>query len=183
MYSWSTAAVIFSGVVVAMTFAASAVGKARDLPGFHQAVGAFALVPAGRVRLVASVLFGAEVVTVLLLVAGLLPGAAATVPIGLALGGLLLVAYTVGLVTVQVRKMQVTCHCFGASPVPVSWYDVARNVLLLAVAVTGVVAGVPADRPALADSVLVALFGVAAALIITNLATVVATAVRAGGTE
>src|SRR4051812_32002851 len=178
MYSWSTAAVIFSAVVVAVTFAASAVGKARDLPGFHQAIGAFALVPVRQVRLVASVLFGAEVVTVLLLLGALLPGVAATVPIGLALGGLLLIAYTAGLVTVQVRRIEVPCHCFGASPVPVSWYDVARNVVLLAVAGTGVVAGVPADRPALADSVLIGAFGVAAALIIANLATVVATAVR-----
>jgi len=79
--------------------------------------------------------------------------------------------------------MRVACHCFGASPATVSWYDVARNGLLIAAAGAGLAAGVPGQRLPATDAALVALSALAAPLVITNLANVVSTTVRVAGND
>lgn len=174
---------IFSQALIAAVFTASAVGKVRDRSGFTKSIGTFKVVPDSWLRFVAPLLLAAEVTTVALLCAGVLPAVDRVIPLGLGLGVLLLVTYTAGLISVRVRKMHVNCHCFGATTVPVSWYDVVRNAVLVAGAALGLAAGVPADRPAATDAILIALIALAAALVITNLSNVVNTAIRVGGTD
>jgi len=169
-------AFLFGQAVIALTFAASVASKLRDRGGFVQSVRAFQLVPPRLAGAVAAGLTSAEVVVVALLAAGAVPALTATVRPALLLATALLLAYTGGLVSVRARGLHVPCHCFGASPVPVSWYDVGRNVLLLAVAGVALAAGTPARPLTGLDAVLVALIGAAAALVVTNLATVVHTA-------
>lgn len=183
MQSWHAVALVFGPVLIGATFAASALGKIRDPEGFAQAAGAFRLIPAARVPIVARLLTVTEVLVVALLVVGLVPAAGVATTAGLGLAGALLVAYTAGLIAVRVRGMTVTCHCFGASPAPVSWWDVARNVLLAAGAGWGLAAGHPEARLAVGDGILVAMTALAAALILTNLSNVVNTAVHVAGAE
>ncbi len=182
MQNWHAVALVFGQTVVAATFLASLVSKLRDPEGFEAAVRSFKLVAPRWIQPVARTLTAVEVVTVALLLAGYLPAAGLAGRLGLGLGGLLLLGYTAALTTVRVRGMRVACHCFGASPAHVSWYDVARNLLLLACAGIGLSAGIPDARLSATDTVLVALVGVCAALLVTNLANVVLTAVQVPGT-
>jgi hypothetical protein len=183
MQSWHAVALVFGQVLIGATFAASALGKVRDPDGFTQAAAAFRLIPPGRVRVVARLLMVAELLVVALLAVGLVPAVSIAVTIGLGTAVVLLIAYTVGLLAVRVRGMTVTCHCFGASPAPVSWWDVVRNVLLVAGAAWGMAAGNPESRLPAGDGILVAMLALAAALIVTNLTNVVNTAVRVAGAE
>lgn len=183
MQSWQAVALVFGQVLIGATFAASALGKVRDPDGFARAAAAFRLIPPGRVPLVARLLAAAEALVVALLVVGVVPAAGVAATAGLGLAVALLVAYTIGLISVRVRGMAVTCHCFGASPMLVSWWDVVRNVLLVGGAGWGLAAGDPAPRLPAGDGVLVAMTALGAALIVTNLSNVVNTAVHVAGAE
>ena len=116
--------ILFAQVVVVATFAASALAKARDLDGFHRTLVAFRIAGDRSARRLAPVVLAVEVLAVLLTL--LVPYA------GLALGAALLIAYTGLLVSVRAHGTSVGCHCFGRTPEPVSWWDVARNLVLLA---------------------------------------------------
>ena len=183
MQSWHAVALVFGQILIGATFAASALGKIRDPDGFLQAATAFRLIPPGQIRMVTRLLLVAELLVVASLAIGVVPAVGVATTIGLGLAVALLGAYTVALVAVRLRKMAVTCHCFGASPAPVSWWDVVRNVLLVAGAVSGLAAGSPESRLPVGDAILVAMVALAVALIVTNLANVVNTAVRVAGAE
>jgi hypothetical protein len=176
-------AYLFGQAVIALTFGASTVSKLRDRGGFVQSVQAFQLVPPHLTGAVATGLTSAEVVVVALLVAGAAPALTVLAAPALVLAVALLLVYGAGLVSVRVRGLHVPCHCFGANPVPVSWYDVARNVVLLGVAAISLVAGAPAQPLTGLDAALVVLVAAGAALVVTNLATVVHTAVKTAGTD
>jgi hypothetical protein len=183
MQSWHAVALVFGQVLIGATFAASALGKVRDPDGFAQAAGAFRLIPADRVPIVARLLTVADLLVVALLVVGLVPAAGVATTAGLGIAVALLVAYTVGLIAVRVRGMTVTCHCFGASPAPVSWWDVVRNVVLVGGAGWGMAVRGPESRLPVGDGILVAMVALAAALILTNLSNVMNTAVHVAGAE
>jgi len=182
MEDWHAVALVFGQTVVVATFLAALASKLRDPEGFTAAIRGFKLVAPQRIQPLAWLLTGVEVVIVALILAGYLPGATLAARLGLGLAGVLLLGYTAALVTVRVRRMRVACHCFGASPALVSWYDVARNVLLLGCAGLGLAGAVLDERLTATDTALVALAGLCAALLITNLANVVSTAVRVPGT-
>ncbi len=178
---WQAVALVFGQSVVTATFAASLLSKLRDQEGFAAAIRGFALVKAEWIRPLAVALTGAEAVVLVLLVLGYAPVTGWAAVAGLGAGGALLVGYTAALAVVRARGMRVACHCFGASPARVSWYDVARNLLLLACTAVGLAGSASADRLTGADTALVVIGALAAALLITNLANVVATAVRVPG--
>lgn len=123
---------LFAQTVAVATFAASAVAKARDLDGFHATLVAFRVAGDRAARRLAPLVLAAEVLVVLLTVL--------FAPAGLALAALLLVVYTGLLASVRAHGTTVGCHCFGRTPLPVSWWDVARNLVLLAGIGVGVVA-------------------------------------------
>lgn len=172
MVSWDNFFGVFAPVVLGLTFLASLTGKLRDREGFRRAIGAFRIVPGAGVRPLVPVLIAAEAVVVVLLVVNGRFGS-----VGAAA---LLAAYTTALVMVLSRRMKVACHCFGVTPLPVSWIDVARNVLLLAVAAAGMVAH---GRPPASDALLIALLAAIVAVVVTNLANVVSTALVVPGGE
>ena len=182
MEDWHAVALVFGQTVVVATFLAALASKLRDPEGFTAAIRGFKLVAPQRVQPLARLLTAAEVVTVALALAAYLPAATVAARLGLVLAGVLLLGYTAALVTVRVRGMRVACHCFGASPAHVSWYDVARNALLLGCVGVGLAGGAGGLRLSTTDTALVALAGLCAALLITNLANVVSTAVRVPGT-
>lgn len=77
-----------------------------------------------------------EIVLGLLLVFRWSPAAVGTVAL------LVLVAFTAGLVRVLLSGQRPPCMCFGSSRArPVSWKSVARNLVLIACAVTTIVGG------------------------------------------
>ncbi len=174
MQSFSGLAMLFAQVVLAVVFSASFLSKARDPDRFRRTVTAFDLVPDTWTALTARALTAAEGLLVALLVAGAVQ-VGAWPPRWFAVAGLLLSialigVYTVALATVKLRRARVACNCFGGRNSTVSWYDVVRNALLLALAFLGVT-GVPDALPA-ADRVLVALVAAPIALILINFADV-----------
>jgi hypothetical protein len=149
---------------VGITFLASAVGKARDLSGFRQAVSDLGALPA---RMVGPTAIG-TVLAEGLVVLGMLVGTVA-LPAGFVLGAVLLVLFSVVLVAALRRDVGVSCNCFGASERPISWYDLGRNAALLACCAAGLAGyGVAHGRPAASVIVLLGLMAGCFFLIVTN---------------
>jgi hypothetical protein len=165
---------IFSQTLIMATFIASALSKARDPSRFAHTVERFKLVPPNQVGTVARALLGCEALVVVLLAIGFAVPGLVTAGLVVALG--LLMVYTAGLAAVRIRGLSVACNCFGASNRPVSWYDVARNILLAGVSIAGLAAA-PVSLSAM-DTVLVGMVALGAALIVANLANVVETVVK-----
>ena len=112
---------------IGLTFLASAAGKARDLESFQLAITDLRAMPAALARPGAVATAVAEGLVVLAMAVG-----HAALPAGFGLAVLLLVLFSLVLVAALRRDSGVSCNCFGASERPVSWYDIARNVALLA---------------------------------------------------
>lgn len=133
---------LIARLVLAVTFAISAVAKIRDADGARQAVGDFG-VPAGVAPLVAMSLAPLEVASAVLLL---------TTDVGVTAGGLLALAllavFTVGIVANLLRGKRVDCHCFGAmSTKPLSWWSVVRNGVMLVLALVVLAGGTTQGWP------------------------------------
>lgn len=144
--------------LLAVVFAASAFGKLRSRRAFEEFTSAtrrlapgWAIRPlrgtgatTGAHRLAAVVVAGELAIPPLLL----LPGVDG---VGFALAGLLLAAFTAAVAAALRHGDRVTCHCFGAADQPLHPAHVVRNLLLLAVAGTGLVLtlAAPAAAPTL----------------------------------
>jgi thiol-disulfide isomerase/thioredoxin len=129
-------------LALAITFIVSATAKFRDAGGARQAVKDFG-VPAAIAPLVAASLAPLELASAVLLLTTDL-----AVWIGAIVALLLLATFTVGIVANLVRGKQVECHCFGAlSDRPLSWWSVARNVALIALAAVVLAGGTTQGWP------------------------------------
>jgi len=124
---------------LALLFAAAAAHKLRDPRRFRGVVAAYALVPPALVTLASAALVAAE-----LAIAGALVARRGA---GLAGGAALLVLYAVALAANLVRgRRELDCGCVGiAGRAGISWWLVARNLVLAALAVAA--SGTPIARP------------------------------------
>ena len=155
---------------IGLTFAASAIGKARDLRAFRLAVTELGRVPEKLSQPVAVATMVAEVLVVL----GLAVGHQAS-PAGFGLAVVLLTLFSAVLVSALRRREGVSCNCFGTSERPISWYDLMRNGALLACCAAGLWSYAVTDRPQPSTSVIV-LLGLMAGcffVIVTNLGDIV----------
>jgi hypothetical protein len=102
-----------------------------------------------------------------------------TVWSGFVLAGVVLTAFTVGISLALPRGRTALCRCFGASTTPLGMAQVVRNLVLLAVCVTGIVgANVSIGPPrSLAASAVALSAAAAAALFMVRLDDVIALAV------
>jgi hypothetical protein len=66
---------------------------------------------------------------------------------GFVLAGVMLAAFTVGISLALRRGRTAVCRCFGASTTPLGMTQVVRNLLLLAVCVTGAVGATVSSGP------------------------------------
>jgi hypothetical protein len=147
---------------IGLTFLASAVGKARDLPAFRLAITDLRALPARLARPAAIGTVVAEALVVL--------GMIIALPVGFVLAAVLLALFSAVLVAALRREAEVSCNCFGASERPISWYDVGRNAVLVACCVSGLTSYAIADhgRPAVALIVLLGLMAGCFFLIVNN---------------
>ncbi|HEU5271734.1 MAG TPA: MauE/DoxX family redox-associated membrane protein [Jatrophihabitans sp.] len=149
---------------IGLTFAVSAIGKARDLRGFELAVTELRALPAGLARPAALATVLAEALVVLALAVGRL-----ALPIGFGLAAGLLLLFSVVLAAALRRRTTVSCNCFGASERPISGYDLIRNGALLACCAAGLAGYASTDRQPPAEViVLLGLMAGCFALIVTN---------------
>jgi hypothetical protein len=113
--------------MLALVFAHALFHKLREPTRFRASMAAYALLPAVLVAPVAGVVMVLEAAAVFALLLGS--------NFGVLLAALLLAGYAVAIAINVVRgRTHLDCGC-GDEPVPVSWAVVARNVLLVVVAI------------------------------------------------
>ena len=147
----------FSATALTVVLCVSAWGKLRAPANFKRALGTFGVIPN---QAVPALLIGVPLVELVLAalqwVRPLQPA------VGIAMTGMF-VAFTALLLRSLLAGEEADCGCFGsAAPEKVSWFSIARNLVLIALAVMGIVAGDGAARGTLPA----ALSGVGAALLI-----------------
>lgn len=91
-----------------------------------------------------------------------------TVPVGLALAGLMLLVFCAGIVVSMRSGASVPCRCFGATSAPLGPRHLVRNAALLSVVAAGLVAWQlrATGRPATGGAVLAVAVAVVLALIV-----------------
>jgi uncharacterized membrane protein YphA (DoxX/SURF4 family) len=132
---WRAWCGLLARLVVGGVFLGAGLSKVGDLAGSVRAVDAYELLPYDGATVVGSVLPFVEVVIGVLLLAGLATRLVAAV------GGVLLLAFTAGIVSAWARGLSIDCGCFGsggalpAGQSPRYAGEVARDVALLAASV------------------------------------------------
>ncbi|UBU10271.1 MauE/DoxX family redox-associated membrane protein [Nonomuraea gerenzanensis] len=135
-------------VLLGAVFAIAAFGKLRSRADLRSFAAGLVPVPE-RLRLpVAAVVAAGEAATAALMV----------IPrVGLALGGLMLAAFTLVIARTVRRGVRMTCRCFGPSAVPLGPVHLVRNALLLLVVALGGTALAFSHGPPAAGAVAVAI--------------------------
>ncbi|WP_435973036.1 MauE/DoxX family redox-associated membrane protein [Streptomyces sp. Qhu_M48] len=149
---------------LAVTLAASAIGKLRAPGDFRRAVQDMDVVPDRLAGPVAGAVLAAETALILLV---WLPGGLGAV--AFAAAALLLAAFTAVLVALIRRGSDVSCACFGQSRTPVGAAHLVRNGALLAIAVLGALAAAGGSGAALPAELPAALAAALAAAVVSAL--------------
>lgn len=131
--------IVFSRLVIGITFAMSVVGKLRDFSAFKASVENFRLLPKALVLPVAILGILFEITVILFIVLG-----NQFLLIGFGIALMLLLIFTIALISLLIRNIKVSCNCFGKTKDPVSGYDVVRNIVFIACALAGLFASIQA---------------------------------------
>jgi putative oxidoreductase len=115
-------------IVLGALFVWAAVSKLPDMAAFAQDVANYRVVPAALVPFVASAVVGIELLAGIALLVGVMERPAAAVL------AVLLAAFTAFLAQALLRGIDLRCGCFGGDE-RASWWTVARDLVMLAVAV------------------------------------------------
>ncbi|GAB4198504.1 MAG: hypothetical protein OHK0013_07720 [Sandaracinaceae bacterium] len=119
--------VVVLRLVVAAIFLFAAAPKLLDPVAFARDIDNYRMVPDGLIGSLAITLPVVEILVGLALVTGILARGAAVV------AGAMLVAFAAGMVQAILRGIDLDCGCFGQlAEAHVTWWSVARNVMLLA---------------------------------------------------
>ncbi|MCI0635157.1 MAG: DoxX family membrane protein [Actinobacteria bacterium] len=125
------AAALTFRVILSLLFLRAGLAKLSDREAFERGVVNYQVLPPGVSRSVAQWLPFLEVLYGVLLALGLLQSIAA---LGLAA---LIAAFTTAIAINLARGRVIDCGCFGpAAPKAITWWTVARNVLLLGMTLT-----------------------------------------------
>lgn len=123
-------AVIAARIVIAAVFVFAAVPKLVNPRLFAEAIANYHLVPDSISSIAASVMPVMEMVIAIALVIGVKERGAAVA------SALMLLVFAVAMTTTIARGINLDCGCFGAAAeAQVSWFTVARNVLLMLVSI------------------------------------------------
>ena len=114
---------LFCQLAIGILFAMSAFGKIKNPRAFSAAIADFQILPSGWVKLASKLFLIGEITVIIFIVVG---GSLLTV--GFLLSIVLLVVFSVALIIVLIRKVKISCNCFGRKEQPISTYDVVRNI-------------------------------------------------------
>ena len=112
----------FYRLVIGLAFALSFVGKVRDVGQFAATIGRFELLPQRWTKTAALLFLGGEAAVVILIIAG-----GRLLPLAFGLATLLLLLFTLALLSALRRGIETSCNCFGDGDKPLTYYDVGRN--------------------------------------------------------
>ncbi|GAB3933752.1 methylamine utilization protein MauE [Kribbella albertanoniae] len=156
---------------LAFVFGQSAASKtgSKAFRDFAGSAGPLEILPTGlRVPAAAGVVVAEVTLTVALLV-GAFFSLRFVATAGFLLAVLLLLAFTAAIVVTLRRGIRKPCKCFGAATTPLGRAHVVRNVLLLAAAVAGLVAGATSTASAEPAGVAIAaVAGLVGGLLVTR---------------
>ncbi len=116
----------FCRCAIGFVFLLSFVSKGRDIVQFQQSIARFRLLSKNLSNIAAILFLGSELAVVLCLLLG-----GELLLVGFALAFLALLVFTIALFSVLIRKLHISCNCFGASDQPVTVTDVWRNIGLI----------------------------------------------------
>ena len=137
-----TVAFLYLRVAFGLLFLVAGLLKTWDRRAFLDAVSGFRVVSERLASAVATIIVGLELAGAGLLLTG------TSASLGATLVGLLLVAFTVGLVVNLLRgRRNLDCGCFGGRTIRIGWGHVVQNTLLMAVAVLLARLGFRGDEP------------------------------------
>jgi uncharacterized membrane protein len=122
----------FCRCAIGFVFLLSFVSKGRDIVQFQQTIARFRLLSKNLSNIAAILFLGSELAVVLCLLLG-----GELLLVGFALAFLALLVFTIALFSVLIRKLHISCNCFGASDQPVTVTDVWRNIGLIICALVG----------------------------------------------
>ena len=114
---------VFCRVTIALTFLISSISKAFDLKHFRRTIDAFDILEYRYVNPTALFLLSGEVIIALCMILGgrlLLPG--------FFLAIVFLLLFCIAMASVLVRKLSLSCNCFGPNNKSITGFDIARNV-------------------------------------------------------
>lgn len=126
----------FCRLLLLIVFAVSFATKVKNIKLFEYTIHQFRILPSQLSFAAALGLLSTEAIISLLLAVGgelLLPG--------FSLAGLILFAFSLALGSTLMRKLKVTCNCFGKTHESVNKYNLGRNAALLGIALLGIYAG------------------------------------------
>ena len=123
---------IFFRIVIGIVFFVSALGKLRNFSEFTQTIQRFQILPRMLISPSTWLFISCEITVVILLVLG-----KQFLVFGFVLAGLLLLIFSMALLSVLIRKISTPCNCFGAGKNPVSVYDIVRNIIFILCALGG----------------------------------------------
>ena len=124
---------VFCRVTIALIFLISSISKAFDLKHFRRAIDAFGILEYKYISPSALFLLSSEVIIALCMILGgrlLLPG--------FFLAMVLLFLFCIALTSVLVRKISLSCNCFGPNNKPVTGSDIVRNIVFILCALTAI---------------------------------------------
>jgi uncharacterized membrane protein YphA (DoxX/SURF4 family) len=112
----------FCRLSIGFLFLYSFLAKVRDTAQFTEAITHFKLLPSDYSQPLALLFLAGEAAVVLLIILGGL-----LLPLAFGLAGLLLLTFTLALLSALRRNIQTACNCLGPSDKPLTQYDIWRN--------------------------------------------------------
>jgi hypothetical protein len=124
---------IFSRIVIGITFTVSFANKIRDVSAFERTIFTFNIVPRRLCRTAAVIFLSGELSVVILVIQN------AFLWFGLLLAIVMLFVFCIAIIFVLLRQMRIPCNCFGTTTRVVSYYDLLRNIGFILCAFSGLV--------------------------------------------
>jgi hypothetical protein len=165
---------LFCRISIALLFIASAGSKAFALRDFEVTVGNFKLLPRQWNKPAAWLFLGGEIATVVLIAIG-----GSLLLVGFLLAIALLAVFAIALVSVLLRDIDISCHCFGKTERRISPYDVVRNILFILCGLSGLwMLRYPLQNLGVGEMTLLTFTSVAFVVLVANLSDVIETLLR-----
>ena len=150
---------LLSKTILIIIFGLALINKFLDISRFEEAIRKFEIVPSQYIKLSAIFILIVEALTILLLVSGQNLW-------GFNLAISTLFVFSIILVSVLRRGLQISCNCFGASEKSVSIYDIVRNFSLIILSLIGILTSLYLKSPPSINLIERILFGVVALIIV-----------------
>ena len=121
---------IFCEVAIGVLFTLSSLPKLKNFTQYVNTIRRFRLVPEALVRAITALVLMLELLVILFLFVSPI--------VAFGIASILLIIFSIVLLTVLHRDIQVPCNCFGASSYSVSVIDLVRNIGFLTCSTTGI---------------------------------------------